>query len=56
MIKKITNHCLEYLSDKKIMAIVNVENIASLKVLEKCNYRVYEAAEFKGTSCLFYEY
>jgi len=56
MIKKMTNHCLEYLSDKKIMAIVNIENIASLNVLEKCNYTVYEEAEFKGASCLFYEY
>jgi len=56
MIKKLTDHCMEYLSDKKIMAIVNIENTASLKALEKCNYTIYEEAEFKGASCYLLEY
>ncbi len=56
MINNLTNHCMEYLSDKKIMAIVNIENIASLNVLEKCNYTIYEETEFKGASCYLLEY
>ena len=56
MIKKLTDHCIEYLSDKKIMAIVNIENVASLKALEKCNYTIYEEAEFKGASCYLLEF
>ena len=38
------------------MAIVNIENTASVKVLEKCNYAIYEEAEFKGASCYLLEY
>lgn len=56
MIKNLTHHCLNYLSDRKIIAIVNIENIASLNVLEKCNYTIYEEAEFKGASCYLLEY
>ncbi len=56
MINNLTNHCMEYLSDKKIMAIVNIGNIASLNVLEKCNYTIYEETEFKGASCYLLEY
>jgi RimJ/RimL family protein N-acetyltransferase len=38
------------------MAIVNIENVASLKALEKCDYIIYEEAEFKGASCYLLEY
>ncbi len=56
LIVKMTTHCLKYFPNKKIMAIVNKENIASSKVLEKCNFNEYKQEEFKGSPCLYFEY
>ncbi len=56
LIEKMTNHCLEYFPDKKIMAIVNKENIGSMKVLEKSNFKSYKQGDFRGTPCLYFEY
>ena len=56
MIDKMTEHCLEFFPDKKIMAIVNKGNIGSLKVLEKCDYTAYQQKDFNGLPCLFYEF
>ena len=56
MIEKMTNHCLQYFPDKKIMAIVNKENVGSLNVLERCNYKEYQQKDFKGAPCIFLDY
>ncbi len=56
LIEKMTNHCLEYIPDKKIIAIVNLENIGSKKVLEKSNFKCYKQGEFRESPCLFYKY
>lgn len=56
MIKKMTNHCLEYFPNKRIIAIVNKGNIGSVNVLEKCEYTLYKEDEFKGSPCLFFDY
>jgi len=56
MIKKMTTHSLDYLPNKKIMAIVNQENKGSINVIEKCGFDEYKQEEFKGATCLFYEY
>lgn len=56
MIKKMISHCLDYFPDKKLMAIVNQENKGSIKVIEKCGFEEYKQEEFKGDTCLFYEY
>ena len=56
MINKMVNHCVEKFPSKQIMAIVNETNVASLKVLEKCNFKIYKKEDFKGALCLFLEY
>ncbi len=56
MIEKMTSHCFEYFPNKKPMAIVNQENIGSVKVLEKCNYIMYDHKDFKGAPCVFFKY
>lgn len=56
MIEKMTNHCLEYFPNKRIIAIVNKGNIGSVKVLEKCDYTLYKQEEFNGSPCLFFDY
>ena len=56
LIEKMRNQCLEYFSDKKVMAIVNKENIGSIKVLEKSNFNLYKQGEFNESPCLFFEY
>lgn len=56
LIEKMRNQCLEYFPNKKIMAIVNKENIGSIKVLEKSNFNLYKQGKFKESSCLFFEY
>ncbi len=56
MIKKMTTHCLDYISNKKLMAIVNIENKGSIHVIEKCGFEVYHKEVIKGATCLFYEY
>lgn len=56
MIKKMISHCLDYFPDKKLMAIVNQENKGSINVIEKCGFEEYKQEEFKGDTCLFYEY
>ena len=56
MIKKMTTHSLDYLPNKKIMAIVNQNNKGSINVIEKCGFEEYKKEEFKGATCLFYEY
>ena len=55
MIEKMTDHCLNYFPDKKIIAIVNKENIGSLKVLERCNFKEYHQKDFNGSPCIFLE-
>ncbi len=56
MIDKMTNHCLNYFPDKKIMAIVNRENTGSIKILEKCNFKNYKEDLHKSDPCLFFEF
>lgn len=56
MIEEMTRHCEEYLPKNKIMAVVNVENIASVKVLEKCNYSIYKELDIKDSPCYLLEY
>ncbi len=56
MIKKMTTHCLDYFPDKKLMAIVNKENTGSINVIKKCGFEDYKQEEFKGATCLFFEY
>ena len=56
MIKKLTQHGLKYFSEKKLMAIVDESNTASIKVLEKNGYQVYKKESFKGSPCLLLEY
>ncbi len=56
LIEKMTAHCLEYFPDKKIMAIVNLENMGSKKVLERSNFIKYKQGEFSGAPCLYFEY
>ena len=56
MINKMTTHCLDFFPDKKLMAIVNQENKGSINVIEKCGFEEYKKEEFKGATCLFYEY
>ena len=56
MIKTLTKHGLIYFPEKKLMAIVDEENTASIKVLEKNGYQVYKKQSFKGSPCLLLEY
>ena len=56
LIDKMRNQCLEYFPNKKVMAIVNKDNIGSIKVLEKSNFNLYKQGEFKESPCLFFEY
>jgi len=45
-----------YFDDKQIIAIVNVDNIGSLKVLERFNFSIYKTESFKDDPCHFLEY
>ncbi len=56
MIEKMTAHCQEFFPNKKLMAIVNNENVGSIRILEKCNYKEYQQKVFKGVPCMFFEY
>ncbi|MGY8933966.1 MAG: GNAT family N-acetyltransferase [Flavobacteriales bacterium] len=56
MIKTLTKHGLNYFPEKKLMAIVNEENIASVNVLEKNGYQVYKKENFKDSPCLLLAY
>ncbi len=56
MIEKMIKHCKEYLPEKRIVAIINETNKGSKKVVENNNFSCYKQEEFKGASCLFYEY
>ena len=46
----------EHFSDKRVIAIVNVDNIGSLKVLERFSFSNYKTEPFKGGPCYFLEY
>lgn len=56
MIQTLTKHGLQYFPEKKLMAIVNVGNSASVNVLEKNGYHIYKEESFKGAPCLLLEY
>ena len=56
MIKSLSKHGLIYLTEKKLMAIVDEENTASIKVLEKNGYQIYKKESFKGSPCLLLAY
>jgi len=56
LIGKMTTHCLEHFPNKKIIAIVNLDNLGSIKVLEKSNFKKYKQGEFRRSPCLYFEY
>ena len=56
MIKNLTNHGLNYFSEKKLIAIVDEGNSASVNVLEKNGYHIYKEESFKGSPCFMLEY
>jgi ribosomal-protein-alanine N-acetyltransferase len=55
MIQQLVSTGKRYFNDKRIIAIVNVDNIGSLKVLERFNFVTYKTESFKGDLCHFLE-
>ena len=56
MVQELVQIGKEHFSNKRIIAIVNVDNIGSLKVLERFNFRNYKMEPFKGDPCFFLEF
>ena len=56
MIKTLTKHGLKFFPEKKLMAIVNEGNTASVNVLEKNGYHIYKEESFSGAPCFLLEY
>jgi RimJ/RimL family protein N-acetyltransferase len=55
MVQQLVSVGKRYFKDKRIMAIVNVDNIGSLKVLERFNFSIYKTEPFKDDPCYFLE-
>ena len=56
MVKRMLKNGNQNFRNKKLIAIVNEENIGSLKVLENLNFHKYKKEPFKGSPCYFLEY
>jgi len=56
MIQKMVAHCQEQIPEKKIMAIVNLDNVASVRVLEKLYFKKYKEQVFKEVICHLLEF
>jgi RimJ/RimL family protein N-acetyltransferase len=55
MVQQLVSTGKHYFKDKRIIAIVNVDNIGSLKVLEQFDFFNYKTEPFKGDPCHFLE-
>ncbi len=53
MIGFMKRYCLEKHADLTLMAVVNTQNIASIKVLEKTGFKVYKKELFRDDYCWF---
>ena len=51
MVQELVQIGKEHFSDKRVIAIVNVDNIGSLKVLERFSFSNYKTEPFKGGPC-----
>jgi len=56
MIQQLVSVGKQYFDDKRIIAIVNVDNIGSLKVLDRFNFVTYKKETFKDDLCYFLEF
>lgn len=56
MIKVMVSNCLQYFRNKKIIALVNDDNLGSLKALKNQQFNIYKKNLFKGFPCYFLEY
>jgi RimJ/RimL family protein N-acetyltransferase len=55
MVQELVDTGNRYFKDKQIVAIVNIDNVGSLKVLDQFKFIIYKTEEFKGESCHFLE-
>ncbi len=55
MVQELVQIGKKHFDDKRIIAIVNVDNIGSLKVLERFNFVTYKKESFKDDPCYFLE-
>ena len=56
MVQQLVSTGIQYFNDKRIIAIVNLDNIGSLKVLEQFKFITYKTEPFKGSPCHFLEF
>jgi len=53
MVGFMKKYCLENHPKLTVMAVVDTQNVASIKVLEKCDFKVYKKDIFRDDYCWF---